>query len=244
MIKKYSLLSSVMLSFVATSVLAALSPATQPVKGHAPVADSIKIEPNTPKVGDVLTGSYAYTDIDGDTEEGTIVKWLRDDVEISGASAINYTVTADDAGKNISLQITPKSSAPADPDQGLSVTSENITVLQAAPAKLDNFILPDIQLRTWNDADSYCKSLGARLPTEDELLRVSTHYPDGMICTKYGWPSHGACGVDSNIYPYYWTSSETVPGEHLPVYQIIAIDTSTRSNNKATAVNYTVCVES
>lgn len=63
--------------------------------------------------GDMLTGSYDYFDADGDPEAiPTIVKWFRDDVEITGAEDFTYTVQSDDVGKNIKFGAFPNSALP------------------------------------------------------------------------------------------------------------------------------------
>lgn len=65
-----------------------------------------------------LTGTYEYTDINNDPEEGSTYQWERGTgtsfIPITGASGscsagqeISYTMTAEDVGKNIRLAITP-----------------------------------------------------------------------------------------------------------------------------------------
>lgn len=67
-------------------------------------------------VGTTLTGNYTYYDPTGNyCEFGTTFRWLRSDEklgeyeEISGAKTRKYTLTADDAGKYIRFEVTPKS---------------------------------------------------------------------------------------------------------------------------------------
>ncbi len=66
-----------------------------------------------------LTGTYEYTDINNDPEEGSTYQWERGTgtsfIPINGASGscfagqdIRYTMTTEDVGKNIRLAITPR----------------------------------------------------------------------------------------------------------------------------------------
>lgn len=64
--------------------------------------------------GQQLTGSYTFTDPDGDAESGTTYRWLRSDdasgtnkAAIAGATNTTYTLTNADAGKFISFEVTP-----------------------------------------------------------------------------------------------------------------------------------------
>ena len=68
----------------------------------------------TPQVGKTLTGSYDYSDINGDLEGATTFKWYRaEDAAGSGktpieeAAALTYVLKAADLGKYISFEVTP-----------------------------------------------------------------------------------------------------------------------------------------
>lgn len=61
-----------------------------------------------------LTGSYDYSDDDGDAEGATIFQWYRSDdgagtnrSAISGATNLTYTIAQTDVGKYISFEVTP-----------------------------------------------------------------------------------------------------------------------------------------
>jgi hypothetical protein len=78
-----------------------------------PVAYDLSIQGNL-SVGETLTGSYSYLDINGDLEGTSLYKWLRADSvtqvtpdTISGALAVNYLLTSDDAGKYLAFMVTP-----------------------------------------------------------------------------------------------------------------------------------------
>ncbi|MGY4023911.1 inverse autotransporter beta domain-containing protein, partial [Aeromonas sobria] len=53
---------------------------------NAPQATSVTIDNTSPTVGDVLTGSYTYSDADSDVEGTSTYKWYRNGAEISGAT--------------------------------------------------------------------------------------------------------------------------------------------------------------
>ncbi len=70
------------------------------------------------EVGKVLTATYSYADFENDPEIGTTFQWYHADdaaganeVAISGANALTYTLSASDLGKFVRIGITPKSSA-------------------------------------------------------------------------------------------------------------------------------------
>ena len=82
-----------------------------------PTATGVSIA-GAPQVGQVITGSYAYVDADGDIEGTSIYKWYRSNdvggsgkVAINGATSQTYKPTADDEGKYISFEVTPVASA-------------------------------------------------------------------------------------------------------------------------------------
>ena len=79
----------------------------------APIATGPAIT-GTPQVGKTLTGSYDYSDINGDLEGATTFKWYRaEDAAGSGktpieeAAALTYVLKAADLGKYISFEVTP-----------------------------------------------------------------------------------------------------------------------------------------
>ncbi|MDP5091975.1 MAG: tandem-95 repeat protein, partial [Polaribacter sp.] len=65
--------------------------------------------------GQQLSGIYNYADANNDLENGTTYKWYRSDdnvgtnkITITNATAQNYTLTAEDVGKYINFEVTPK----------------------------------------------------------------------------------------------------------------------------------------
>ena len=95
-----------------------------------PVASNVVVSGN-PYVNQTLVGSYTYTDADGDIEGASTFRWLRDNVEIGGATSNRYTTVPDDVGKTIKFEVTPMALTgliPGDP-----ATSLGTLILNSAP---------------------------------------------------------------------------------------------------------------
>ncbi len=76
------------------------------IENSLPVVSNLLISGSL-TVGNTLTGSYTYTDIDGDLEGTSTYKWLRDDIEIPSATSLTYITTIDDINKTIKFEVTP-----------------------------------------------------------------------------------------------------------------------------------------
>ena len=87
-----------------------LEPAPVAPANTAPVASAVTIT-GTLEVGQKLTGSYTYTDADGDAEGASTYRWLRDGAPIAGATGTSYALVAADAGANIVFEVTPAATA-------------------------------------------------------------------------------------------------------------------------------------
>jgi len=89
--------------------LAVRSAETAPVAAaldDPPVASVVRIT-GTPQVGQVLTGSYTYSDTEADPEGVSTFRWLRSTTPIAGATAQTYTLVAGDQGATVSFEVTP-----------------------------------------------------------------------------------------------------------------------------------------
>jgi uncharacterized protein (TIGR02145 family) len=80
---------------------------------EAPVASNVSIS-GTLEEGQVLTGSYTYSDAENDPEGTSTFQWYRADdasgtnqVAISGATSSTYTLQNADVGYYISYEVTP-----------------------------------------------------------------------------------------------------------------------------------------
>ena len=91
------------------------------INNTAPTATSVSFS-GTTNVEQLLTGSYTYTDADGDTEGASTYKWYRADdasgsnsAAISGANATTYTLQAADNGKYIRFGVVPVAASGTSP---------------------------------------------------------------------------------------------------------------------------------
>lgn len=93
----------------------------------APSVSNLTIEliSNGPWVGTQVSAVYNYQDAENDAEGSSNFRWLRDQEVIVEATNKNYTLHADDAGKAISVEVTPVASSGV--AAGQPVTSASIT---------------------------------------------------------------------------------------------------------------------
>lgn len=84
-----------------------------PVNNNAPSADNVTIS-GTPRVGSIVTGSYQYSDAEGDLEGTSTYQWYKGDnasglneVMIPGATSISFKLTNSEYGKFIGLKVSP-----------------------------------------------------------------------------------------------------------------------------------------
>ena len=80
-----------------------------------PIASEVSVA-GTLEVGQTLTGSYVYSDPEGDVEGDSRFRWYRaDDISgtnkeiIAGANEKTYLLASEDDGKYISFEVTPVS---------------------------------------------------------------------------------------------------------------------------------------
>ncbi|MBK8454091.1 MAG: S8 family serine peptidase [Thiofilum sp.] len=76
----------------------------------APLAKQVVLNDSnggSAQVGDVLTGSYTYSDAEQDAEGSSTFRWLRSGTLISGATAKTYTLVTADIGATIQFAVTP-----------------------------------------------------------------------------------------------------------------------------------------
>ncbi|MGL5411027.1 MAG: hypothetical protein ACRDAP_20335, partial [Shewanella sp.] len=104
----------------------------------------------------------------------------------------------------------------------------------------------DTNLRTWPEADAYCKGLTpeARLPTKQELMDLFIEATSATVagennfemCDLHGWPMSSRCSGSSN---YYWTGSPgSTDSMHWAVYMYSGLATDLHDNG----VNHVTCV--
>lgn len=100
---KWNLMGSNSVNFITTAF---------PVQ--APTASGVTNTGNL-QVGQTLTGSYSYADVNNTPESGSSFKWYRSDdatgtnkVAISSATSQTYILSTTDLNKHISFEITPR----------------------------------------------------------------------------------------------------------------------------------------
>lgn len=110
---------------------AVLTPAEMlqpPPPGDTPIVTSVTIE-GLATVGETLTGSYQYSDPQGDPEGTSTFRWFRSadpdfdagDLEIPGSTTVSHTLLPEDIGFHLFLEVTPE--AASGPSPGTPVVS-------------------------------------------------------------------------------------------------------------------------
>jgi hypothetical protein len=108
----------------------------------APTASAVSIT-GTAQVGQTLTGSYTYADVNDDIEGPSTFKWLASDTSdgiyaaISGATSKTFLLTSDQLSKIIRFEVTP-AALTGDPLTGTAATSAAITIVLPPAAPGDN----------------------------------------------------------------------------------------------------------
>ena len=101
----------------------------------APSASSVSLTDDNggdTVVGDVLTGTYSYSDPEGNAEGSSTFRWLRDGTAIGGATDSTYVVVPDDVGATIVFEVTPV--AATGTRTGNAATSDSIDVVNTPPS--------------------------------------------------------------------------------------------------------------
>ena len=87
----------------------------------APVASNVQIS-GTASAGQTLTGSYTYSDADGNPESGSTFRWLSNSsntttgaTAISGATSTTYVIAPADRGKYLFYCVTPRAATGTSP---------------------------------------------------------------------------------------------------------------------------------
>ncbi|KYG79215.1 hypothetical protein AWW67_12600 [Roseivirga seohaensis] len=118
----------------------------------APIVKSVGVDVVTsPTIGAPLRGLYNFIDLESDPDNSNY-KWYRYDdlsgsgkTEINGATSVNYTLIAADAGKYLSFEVTPN-------DGKVDGATVESTVLGPVDKKTPALSLSDIT-KTYGDAD-------------------------------------------------------------------------------------------
>lgn len=179
-----------------------------PVVGRLPLVTRGFIEPQIPKFGLVGTTYEAKAitlDHDGDYVYVT-KKWYLDGVLVSHSNF--YTPPYEAKRKTLKLVLSPYTDANVtEPSTGPDWTVGSWELLYLDPRFI--FDKGGSVYKNYNDADQYCKSMGARLPTRrefEELFNYATSIgPSNLsynndLCTVHNIPLAGMCGGSSSFY--------------------------------------------
>ncbi len=161
---------------------------------HPPVADNPTIA-GTPQPGKTLTGSYTYSDANGDPEGASLYTWYRgamadgsDKAPLDGAHSRTYTVRAEDVSRYLFFQVTPIAQS-GTAVQGQPALSQPVQVAPAAvetdgaltPEQLKGYVskgsfspvtyVPDMSFT--GDYSQWETLPGIRLPATDEQVKLN-----------------------------------------------------------------------
>ena len=118
----------------------------------APQASSVQIA-GTAVFGQILSGSYTYSDAEGDTQGTSTFKWYRADstsglnqAEISGAGSTTYTLAEADIGKYVCFEVAPAALTGTSP--GTAEKSAWTAAVVKADCETATGITPVLQSKT------------------------------------------------------------------------------------------------
>jgi uncharacterized protein (TIGR02145 family) len=188
---------------------------------EAPVANNVSQSGN-PQVGQVLTGSYVYSDAEGDPQGTSIFKWYRSDdnnglneTAITGAAANTYTLQAVDLNKYVRFSVTPIA---------LTGTLQGVEAKAAAfagPVTPASFICGN-QLTDTRDGKTYNTVLiGSQCWTKENLnvgtrIDGSQTQPNNGVIEKYCFDNlESNCDLYGGLYQW----DEVMQGSTTPGVQ-------------------------
>ncbi|MEK0317701.1 Ig-like domain-containing protein, partial [Cohnella sp. 56] len=188
-----------------------------------PVATNVQVS-GTPTVGEALTGSYTYGDTDNDLEDTPAYKWYRGDsangtgkTAIGGATSANYTLTAEDQGKYIFFEVTPKAKT------GVLIGSPAVSAAAGpiAAANVAPVATGDTKQTNMNTA-------------VNGTLSASDANGDTLTYSKATDPAHGTVTVNANgTYTYTPNAGYTGPDS----FTFKAYDGKAYSNTATVTIN-------
>ncbi|GGD07475.1 Ig-like domain repeat protein [Nocardioides daphniae] len=159
----------------------AASPGLTVLLGDAPTAERAAAPTGTAEVGGTLTAPEVTWSLAGVTQSR---QWLRDGQPITGATATTYVVTADDAGRSLSV-VTTATLAGHTPG---TVTSAAVTVPKPAPPVVTPPPKPTpVASRTTVTAPAKVRSRTAKTRVKVTIKVTATGTtPTGTVTVKVG----------------------------------------------------------
>ena len=150
------------------------------VANSVPSASSLQITPSNPKTSNNLVGSYTFTDLDSDTETGSLIRWYKNGVlqgSLNDSLVVNSSLTS--KGENWYFTVQPSDGS----GYGTLKTSSSISIVNTPPTASDLLItsIPmtgDNLEADWafNDAD------GDTEPANSWIVRW---YKNGVLVPAY-----------------------------------------------------------
>ena len=214
------------------------STGTSAVSGFsAPVSSSVSISGNAVE-GSTLTGTYTYSDAEGDLESGTTFRWLRDGVAISGETSLTYVIVSADSGAVLTFEVTPNA-ATGSPSQGAVVTSTGTSAVSGFSAPVSSSVsisgnaVEGATLTgtyTYSDAEGDLESGttfrwlrdGVAIISETSLTYVIVSADSGAVLTFEVTPN-AATGSPSQGAVVTSTGTSAVSGFSAPVSSSVSI---------------------
>lgn len=161
-------------------------PATPAPKNTAPIISNVIIlDENEGEVliGDLIKLSYDYSDAENDIEGSSRIRWFRDETEITGALALDYILTIEDAGRAIRAEVTPV--AATGTYQGKPVFSSTLNSKPLLSAELSFSHIEDQKLIVGSEFNNTATKKGAGTLTytssDDTIVTVDS---SGLIVAK------------------------------------------------------------
>ncbi len=109
-------------------------------RNAAPEAENALVAPATPVTADDLTGTYDYSDDDGDAESGSQIRWYKDAaLESAYNDLLTVPAAATAKGEAWYFEVTPSDGK----DLGSAVQSNTVTIGNTAPASANAALAPE-----------------------------------------------------------------------------------------------------
>ena len=204
----------------------------------APVATNLAIMPESPLTTDDLAGTYDYYDEEGDTENGTEIRWYKNEVlQLEYNDTLVIPSTSTEKGQQWHFTVRPKDGI----DFGTLQLSAYVTVLNSPPSVEGVNIVPDPAYTTsmltattygWYDADGdpegyvyqwqkWVSGSWQNISGSTSQTLLSSNFVKNdqikVVCTSYDGTAYGASKEDtitiSNTPPTIdsFTPTDTTP---------------------------------
>jgi ELWxxDGT repeat protein len=197
-------------------------------KNAAPSATNpnIQLSGSGPWVGTQVNGGYSYQDAENDSEGSSTFRWLREGIEISGATALSYTLQADDVDKAISFEVIPVASAGT--LLGQAVVSQAVTAKENTAPTANNvrILLGDNKTPL---AELTGNSWAGEVLTADYSYNDAEQDLQSVEQTKYRWLVDGEEASTALVY----TSQKSDAGKNIIFEVTVAAKTGTLAGQEA-----------